>query len=57
MGRETEKFIAAVAEKVKSHGKEFEDVLREREGKNEKFAFLRNVDVGRSLGSRGWGRS
>jgi U2-associated protein SR140 len=46
MGRETEKFIAAVAEKVKSHGKEFEDVLREREGKNEKFAFLRNVDVG-----------
>lgn len=46
MGREKEKFIAAVAQKVQDHGAQFEEVLRDREGKNEKFAFLRNMDVG-----------
>lgn len=51
MGREKEKFIAAVAEKVKSHGAQFEEVLRDREGKNEKFAFLRNMDVSLQQGS------
>jgi hypothetical protein len=45
MGREKEKFIAAVAQKVRDHGAQFEDVLRDREAKNEKFAFLRNTDV------------
>lgn len=46
IGREKEKFIAAVAQKVRDHGAKFEDVLRDREAKNEKFAFLRNKDVG-----------
>ena len=45
MGREKEDFIAAVAKKVRDHGAKFEDVLRDREAKNEKFAFLRNSDV------------
>lgn len=50
MGREKEKFIAAVAQKVRDHGAQFEDVLRDREAKNEKFAFLRNMDVSHAVG-------
>lgn len=45
MGEEKEKFVRAVADRVKKHGFKFEEVLRERERDNPKFAFLRNVDV------------
>lgn len=45
MGEEKEKFVRAVADRVKAHGNRFEQVLRDREKDNEKFAFLRNVDV------------
>jgi len=46
IGPEKEKFIRAVAGRVKSHGYKFEDVLRDREKDNEKFAFLRSKEVG-----------
>jgi U2-associated protein SR140 len=45
MGEEKEKFVRAVADRVRAHGNRFEQVLRDREKGNEKFAFLRNVDV------------
>lgn len=45
IGPEKEQFIEAVAQKVKSHGIKFEEVLRDRENQNPKFEFLRNMDV------------
>jgi hypothetical protein len=45
IGPEKEKFVRAVAARVQQHGLKFEEVLREREAKNEKFAFLRDVEV------------
>ncbi len=46
--------MRAVAAKVDQHGSAFEGVLREREKRNEKFAFLRDSDVrtgsGKGLG-------
>ncbi|KAJ9124211.1 hypothetical protein QFC22_001009 [Naganishia vaughanmartiniae] len=44
IGPEKEQFITAVAQKVKSHGTKFEEVLRDRESQNPKFEFLRNMD-------------
>ncbi len=37
--------MRAVAGRVTQHGIKFEEMLREREAKNEKFSFLRDVDV------------
>ena len=48
MDPETEKFIRTVALKVKENGDSFEDLLRERERANPKFAFLFNSAVSRS---------
>ncbi|KAJ9109859.1 hypothetical protein QFC19_001838 [Naganishia cerealis] len=45
IGPEKEQFITAVAQKVRNHGSKFEEMLRDREGQNEKFAFLRNMDI------------
>jgi U2-associated protein SR140 len=42
---EQEKFIKAVASKVKEHGQGFEDVLRDREKENAKFTFLFDAKV------------
>ena len=42
---ETEKFIRTVALKVKDNGESFEDLLRERERSNPKFAFLFDTTV------------
>jgi U2-associated protein SR140 len=42
---EKQKFVKAVADKVRDNGHGFEEMLREREAKNGKFAFLRDVDV------------
>jgi U2-associated protein SR140 len=49
IGPEKEKFVRAVAARVQQHGAKFEEVLREREAKNEKFAFLRDVEVSPSM--------
>ena len=46
---EKEKFIKAVAERVKHYGYKFEDTLRDKERDNPKFAFLRNSDVSSGL--------
>ena len=43
-----EKFIQAVADKMREHGSGFEDVLREREKENPKFQFLFNKEVRQS---------
>lgn len=45
IGSEKEKFVRACADRVQQHGKGFEEMLRDREAKNEKFAFLRDVDL------------
>ena len=37
---EQAKFIRAVADKVRDHGRGFEDTLRERERSNPKFSFF-----------------
>ncbi|RSH95364.1 hypothetical protein EHS25_000451 [Saitozyma podzolica] len=42
---EQEKFVAAVANRVRDHGSQFEDVLRQREKDNPKFAFLFNEEL------------
>ncbi len=42
---EKQKFVKAVADKVRDNGHGFEEMLREREAGNGKFAFLRNVEV------------
>jgi hypothetical protein len=36
MGEEKEKFVRAVADRVRAHGNRFEQVLRDREKDNEK---------------------
>lgn len=40
-----EKFLRTVAEKVRLHGGDFEEGMRERERENPKFAFFRNEKV------------
>jgi hypothetical protein len=52
MGPEKEKFVKHVAGKVKEVGYDFEDVLRNKERDNEKFAFLRNSEVSQDIISR-----
>ncbi|GAA5965537.1 hypothetical protein JCM21900_004153 [Sporobolomyces salmonicolor] len=40
-----EKFLVTVAKKVRDHGKSFEEILREREKENKRFAFLRDESL------------
>lgn len=42
---EQQKFIKAVAGRVREHGKGFEEVLKEREKENPKFVFLFKEEV------------
>ena len=49
-----EKFLRTVAGKIREHGGDFEEVMRERERENSKFAFFRDEKVRfcKSLGVR-----
>lgn len=44
----SESFLVTVARKVRDNGKTFEDILRDKERENHKFAFLRDDKVRRA---------
>jgi U2-associated protein SR140 len=45
-----DKFLRTVADKVRNHGRSFEDMMREREKNNPRFAFFVNKKASRSDG-------